>query len=391
MSEHPTPLGGTCSARFDPLRELFAAKLESGEDLGASLAVNIDGDMVVDLWGGWADESRTVPWTENTITNVFSTTKTMTSLAALVLVDRGELDLDANVAAYWPEFAARGKAGIKVRHLLSHTSGVSGWDQPVTIDDLYDWDKSTAMLAAQAPWWEPGTASGYHGLNYGHLIGEVIRRITGQRLGEFLATQVAGPLGADFHIGLPPSEFPRVAKVVPLPSLPWDLSQLDPHSLMYKTFFSPTLGKGDYSWRGDYSWTERWRRADIGASNGHGNARSVARLQSAVACGGEVDGVRLLSPKTINRIFEVQSDAVDLVLGIPLKWGVGYGLPMPQFPFVPEGRLCFWGGAGGSLVIADVDRRITFAYVMNKMAPGAPVVPPVVAALAERVYDIANC
>ena len=158
MSDHPTALGGTCSARFDPLRELFAAKLESGEDLGASLAVNIDGEMVVDLWGGWADEARTAPWTENTIANVFSTTKTMTALAALVLVDRGELDLDATVAKYWPEFAARDKAGIKVRHLLSHTSGVSGWDQPVTIEDVYDWDKSTAMLAAQAPWWEPGTA-----------------------------------------------------------------------------------------------------------------------------------------------------------------------------------------------------------------------------------------
>ena len=151
MSDHPTPLGGTCSGRFEPLRELFASKLESGEDLGASLAVNIDGEMVVDLWGGWADEARTVPWTENTITNVFSTTKAMTSLAALVLVERGQLDLDATVASYWPEFAANGKAGVKVRHLLSHMSGVSGWEQPITLEDVYDWDKSTALLAAQAP------------------------------------------------------------------------------------------------------------------------------------------------------------------------------------------------------------------------------------------------
>ena len=187
MSDHPPPLGGTCSARFDPLRELFAVKLESGEDLGASVALNIDGEMEVDLWGGWADEARTAPWGENTITNVFSTT---------MLVDRGELDLDATVARYWPEFAARGKERIKVRHLLSHTSGVSGWEQPITLEDLYDWDKSTALLASQAPWWEPGTASGYHALNYGRLIGEVIRRITGQRLGEFLAAQVAGPLKA---------------------------------------------------------------------------------------------------------------------------------------------------------------------------------------------------
>jgi CubicO group peptidase (beta-lactamase class C family) len=383
VSDHPTPLGGTCSARFGPLRELFAAKLESGEDLGASLAVNIDGEMVVDLWGGWADEARTVPWAENTITCVFSTTKTMTSLAALVLVDRGELDLDANVAAYWPQFAARGKAGIKVRQLLSHTSGVSGWDQPVTIEDLYDWDESTARLAAQAPWWEPGAGSGYHGMTYGHLIGEVIRRITGQRLGEFFAAQIAGPLGADFHIGLPPSEFPRVANVVPPPLHPDDLTQLDPNSVEFKTKTGPAI-------KAEWSWTERWRRADIGAGNGHGNARSAARLQSAVACGGEVDGVRLLSPRTIDRIFEVQSHTIDLVMGIPIKFGIGYGLlPMALvLPFLPEGRLCAWGGWGGSLVIADVDRRMTVAYVMNKMAPGAP--GPIVEALVERVYDIVN-
>ncbi len=373
MSDHPTALGGTCSGRFDPLRELFKAKLESGEDLGASLAVNIDGEMVVDLWGGWADEARTVPWTENTITCVFSTTKAMTALAALVLVDRGELDLDATVARYWPEFAARGKAGIKVRQLLSHTSGVLGWDQPITLEDLYDWDKSTALLAAQAPWWEPGTASGYHMLTYGHLIGEVIRRITGQRLGEFFAAHIAGPLGADFHIGLPPSEFHRVANVVP-PPFPFDPPQLDPNSVAFKTWTNPTM-------RPECSWTERWRRADIGAANGHGNARSVARLQSAVACGGEVDGVRLLSPQTIDRIFEVQSNGIDLVIGIPLKIGVGYSL-------LPEGRVCCWGGAGGSLVIIDVDRRMTFAYVMNKMAPGG--VGPIAWALVERVYDIVN-
>jgi CubicO group peptidase (beta-lactamase class C family) len=376
MNDYPTPLGGTCSAPFDPLRELFAEKLESGEDLGASVAVNIDGEMVVDLWGGWADEARTVPWTENTITNVFSTTKTMTALAALVLVDRGELDLDAAVAKYWPEFAATGKEGIKVRHPLSHTSGVSGWEQPITLDDVYDWDKSTALLAAQAPWWEPGTASGYHMLNYGHLIGEVIRHITGQRLGEFFAAHVAGPLGADFHIGLPASEFHRVANVVPPPAAPTDPStfdptQLAPNSVAFKTWTNPTMPL-------ECSWSEGWRRADIGAANGHGNARSVARLQAAVACGGEVDGVRLLSTQTIDRVFEVQSDGIDLVIGTPVKFGVGYSL-------LPEGRVCYWGGTGGSTVIIDVDRRITFAYVMNKMAP---VGGPIAAALAERVAEI---
>ena len=237
---------------------------------------------------------------------------------------------------------------------------------------MYDWDKSTALLAAQAPWWEPGTASGYHALNYGHLIGEVIRRITGQRLGEFFAAHIAGPLGADFHIGLPPSEFHRVANVVPAPA-PSDPPQLDPNSVAFKTWTNPTMPL-------ECTWTERWRRADIGAANGHGNARSVARLQSAVACGGEVDGVRLLSPRTIDRIFEVQSNGIDLVIGTPFKIGVGYGL-------LPEGRVCCFGGMGGSLVIIDVDRRITFAYVMNKMAPGGGVIA---AALGERVKDIVN-
>jgi CubicO group peptidase (beta-lactamase class C family) len=351
MSDHPTPLGGACSARFEPVRELFASKLESGEDLGASVALNIDGEMVVDLWGGWADEARTVPWTENAITNVFSTTKAMTSLAALVLVDRGQLDLDATVASYWPEFGARGKAGVKVRQLLSHTSGVSGWEQPITLEDMYDWDKSTALLAAQAPWWEPGTASGYHALNYGHLIGEVIRRITGQHLGEFFAAHVAGPLGADFHIGLPPSEFHRVANVVPPPAMPTtpapDMPKLDPNSVAFKSMTNPIMSP-------ETTWTEGWRRADIGAANGHGNARSLARLQSALACGGEVDGVRLLSPQTIDRIFEVQFTGIDLVTGTPARWGLGYGLR-------PEGRLVVGAGHGGSLVVADVDRRITFA------------------------------
>jgi CubicO group peptidase (beta-lactamase class C family) len=385
MSDRPTPLGGACSARFEPLRELFASKLESGEDIGASLAVNIDGAMEVDLWGGWADQACTVPWTENTITCVFSTTKTMTALAALILVDRGDLDLDASVATYWPEFAERGKAGIKVRQVLSHTSGVSGWEQPITFDDLFDWDKSTAKLAAQAPWWEPGTASGYHAMAYGHLIGEIIRRITGQRLGEFFAAQVARPLAADFHIGLPPSQFHRVANVVPWLPMRTFPADLDPNSPAYKTFTGP-LVDGNLEW----SWSDRWRRADIGAGSGHGNARSVARIQSAVACGGVADGVRLLSPKTIDRIFEVQSDGIDLVLGYRLKIGVGFGLPWPEvLPFVPEGRVCFGSGAGGSIVLADADRRMTVAYVMNKMSPQG-IVTPIPAALVERVYDIVS-
>jgi CubicO group peptidase (beta-lactamase class C family) len=376
-----TTVQGLCTPRFEALRRQFSALIESGEDLGASLAVSIDGEFAVDLWGGWADEARTRRWERDTITNVWSTTKTMTSLCALLLVERRELDVDAPVARYWPEFAAAGKGGVLVRHLLGHTSGVSGWAQQVSTEDLFDWDRSTSLLAAQAPWWQPGSASGYHALNYGHLVGEVVRRITGQRLGRFFAEQIAAPLGADFHIGLAPSEFHRVANVVPPPPLPIDLAALDPNGAMFKTFTNPMPDASA-------SWSDGWRQADIGAANGHGNARSVARVQSIVACGGEVGGVRLLSPRTVSMIFQPQAHGVDLVLQLPLKMGMGYGLPEPAVaPFIPQRRICFWGGWGGSMVLVDVDRRITFAYMMNKMAPGI-VGGPNVAALATSFYEI---
>ena len=359
----PIHVQGQCQPRFEALRQLFAANIASGADLGASLAVTLDGEFVVDLWGGWADEARTRPWTADTVTNVWSTTKMMTSLTALLLVDRGELDLDAPVARYWPEFGAAGKSGIQLRHLMSYNSGVSGWEQPVTMADLCDREKTTALLAAQAPWWQPGSGSGYHALNYGHLVGEVVRRITGQSLGAFFSQQIAQPLGADFHIGLPASEFGRVSNVVPPPPLPFDFSALDPASVMFKTLSNPLPDASA-------SWTDGWRQAEIGAANGQGNARSAARIQSVLAGGGEVDGIRLLSQRTIDRIFEVQSHGVDLVLGVPIKMGVGYGLPIPELPYIPDGKVCFWGGWGGSLVIVDCDRRMTFSYVMNKMAPG---------------------
>jgi CubicO group peptidase (beta-lactamase class C family) len=355
---------GRCDPRFEAMREQLAANIETGKDLGASVAVTLDGEMVVDMWGGWADTEKTKPWQADTITNVWSTTKTATSLAALVLAERGELDVFAPVAKYWPEFAANGKAGIEVRHLMSHTSGVSGWEQPVVIEDLYDWEKSTSMLARQSPWWEPGTASGYHAFNQGHLVGEVIRRISGKSLGTFFREEVAGPLGADFHIGLDPSEFHRVSNVVPPPQPAEGAPVMDPNSPAMKTFTGP---RADAT----VAWTEGWRRAEIGAANGHGNARSVARLQSVVACGGEVDGVRLLSPKTCDLIFQEQSNGIDLVIGQPLRFGIGYGLVQHDtFPYLPDGRICFWGGWGGSIIIVDLDRRMTISYMMNRMEAG---------------------
>lgn len=357
---------GTYDPRFRPLADLLSTNVDSGEDVGASVAVTVDGNMVVDIWAGWADEGKTIPWQSDTIINVWSSTKTVTSLAALVLVDRGELDVFKPVAYYWPEFAARGKGAIEVRHLLSHTSGVSGWDQPVEIADLYDWEKSTSMLAAQAPWWAPGTASGYHDKNFGHLIGEVIRRITGQKLGEFVASNVAGPLGADFHIGLDPSQFYRVANVIPPPPpgpLPEDASAPGQNSVSYKTVHGP-------AYEPSVSWTAEWRQADIGAANGHGNARSLARIQSVVACGGEVDGIHLLSPRTCDLIFQEQSNGIDLVFGVPVRFGIGYALKNEMLAHLPEGKVCTWGGWGGSIIIVDLDHRVTISYVMNRMEEG---------------------
>ncbi|WP_127784109.1 serine hydrolase domain-containing protein [Rhodococcus sp. X156] len=356
---------GFCDDRFAGLRSALQDNVTSGAELGACLAVTIDGEPVVDLWGGWSDTEQTVPWERDTITNVWSSTKTVTALAALVLVERGELDVYSPVARYWPEFAANGKQDVQVRHLLSHTSGVSGWDAPFAIEEMYDAEAAAARLAGQAPWWEPGTASGYHALNYGHLVGEVVRRVTGQSLGQFVATEITGPLGADLHIGLPASELGRVSDVVPPPPLGLDYSTIDPSSVMIRTFTGPVADARA-------SWTDAWRTAEIGGANGHGNARALARIQSVIACGGEVDGVRLLSPATIKLIFDQQSDGTDLVLQTPLRFGIGFALPHPtSVPFVPDEKgICFWGGWGGSQVVIDTERRMVVSYVMNKMGAG---------------------
>jgi CubicO group peptidase (beta-lactamase class C family) len=207
-------LNGHVDPRFEPLRDVLESHLTSGAECGLSVTVDIDGDTVVDVYGGHADEARTRPWEPDTIVNVWSTTKTVTSLAVLMLADRGLVDLDAPVAAYWPEFAANGKEQVLVRHLMSHSSGVSGWDAPFALTDMYDLERSTALLAAQAPWWEPGTASGYHALNFGHLLGEIVRRVSGKSLTEFVATEIAGPLNADFQIGASKSDWARCAEII---------------------------------------------------------------------------------------------------------------------------------------------------------------------------------
>jgi CubicO group peptidase (beta-lactamase class C family) len=352
---------GTVAAGYEAVRDMLSSNIDSGADVGASVAVVHDGDLVVDIWGGHVDEARTQPWRQDTIINVWSTTKTMAALCALMLADRGELDLHAPVARYWPEFKEGGKEGVEVRHLLSHSAGLSGWQQPMQPEDLYDWDKATSLLAAQEPWWEPGTASGYHAITQGYLVGEVVRRITGVTIGRFFADEVAGPVGADFQIGTPPEHDGRVAKVIPPP--PLALEGADPASIAVRTLSNPPLSA-------EQSWEIPWRRAEIPAAGGHGNARSVATIQSALACGGVTNEVRLLSEAGCESALEEVCYTPDLVLGVPIRFGMGYGLNSPDTPLSPNPRMCFWGGWGGSLVVVDLDARLCVAYVMNKMGEG---------------------
>jgi CubicO group peptidase (beta-lactamase class C family) len=354
---------GSCDERFKGVGDVLAANLDRGVDVGASVAVTVDGELVVDLWGGYADQDQGRAWERDTITNVWSTTKTMTALCALILADQGELDLNRAVSDYWPEFGAEGKRNVVLlRHVLGHTAGLSGWSAPMTVEDLYDWDKATSLLAAQEPWWEPGTASGYHAVTQGYLVGEVVRRVTGQTLGTFFREQVAGPLGADFHIGLDPGDFDRVANVIPPPPM-GEEALAAASDIAIRTFTNPPLAA-------EPAWTEAWRRAEIPAANGHGNARSVASIQAVMANGGEAGGKRLLSAAGVERVLEEQSNGTDLAMGIPIRFGIGYGLPSPDVPISPSERACFWGGWGGSIILVDMDNHMTFAYMMNRMGEG---------------------
>ena len=345
--------------RFGKVREAFEANLAGGADVGASFCATLEGETVVDLWGGWANEDEGRPWERDTIVNVYSTTKTMTALTALLVADRGELDFDAPVARYWPEFAAAGKQDVKVSHLMSHSAGLSGWKEPLAKDDLYDWEKATSLLAAQAPYWEPGTAPGYHALTQGYLVGEVVRRITGKSLGTVFREEIAEPLGADFHIGLPASEDDRVAHLIPPPPGA-SIADRSESELQKNMASNPPIDVAETR-------TRAWRGAEIPAAGGTGNARSVAQVHAILANGGVAQGKRFMSEAGCRKALEVQVEGQDLILGMPARFGMGFGLAgaMP----LPNPNTIFWGGYGGSLVIIDMDARTTFAYAMNKMAP----------------------
>ena len=283
----------------------------------------------------------------------------MTFLCALILADRGELDFEAPVAVYWPEFSVNGKEGVLVKHLLSHSAGLPGFSRQLTAQEYFDWATCCADLAAQAPWWVPGTRVGYHMGTQGHLIGEVIRRISGQSFGEFFRHNVAERVGSDFHIGITPTDFPRIAAVVAAPEPPtWP--DLSPDSVAGRVFdigfeISPELVG-----------SPAWRKADMLSANGHGNARSVVRAQTALANRGRAFGVDLLSERGALAAASLQMEAVDLVLGVSMKYAMGYGMPSADVAASPNKNALFWGGAGGSTILLDQDHRLCLSYVMNQ-------------------------
>ncbi|MFJ8109594.1 serine hydrolase domain-containing protein [Streptomyces sp. NPDC096132] len=369
MSEHVPQVHGHCDERFVAVRAAFEENFRDRDELGAAVAVTVDGVTVVDLWGGFADAARRRAWERDTLVNVWSTSKGPTALCAHILADRGLLDLDAPVAAYWPEFAAAGKENVLVRHLLSHRAGLSGLRDPHTLEQLYDWEVTTARLAATEPWWEPGTRSGYHAFTYGFLVGEVVRRVSGLLPGAFLEREVTGPLGIDFRLGLPEKEAGRAAELVHPPAASSSeqaavFAQLAPAAIA--ALANPLVGAAEANSPG-------WRAAEIPAANGHGTARAIAALYGIVAGHGSYGGRRVLSPEAAERVREGQGGCRDLVLGAGFahetEVALGLWLSGANGSYGPNPRAVGHDGFGGSCGLADPEAGVSLGYVMNRMGP----------------------
>ena len=352
---------GWTARGFGGVREAFAANLEHHGDVGAACCVYVRGRPVVDLWAGFADLLGGRLWHEDTVQIVFSATKGITAVCANLLAQRGELDLDAPVAAYWPEFAARGKRHVPVRWVLCHKAGLAAVDGDLTLAEVLAWDPVVAAIAAQAPNWEPGTAHGYHARSYGWIVGEVVRRVTGKTIGRYCAEELAGPLGADCWIGLPAAELARCARIIPPGGGFGAMSSLiPPDSLTGRVMSGPA---------GLFAYDEMWNRPDVRAaempsSNGVTNARALARIYAA--CVGEVDGVRLLSPRTVAAASAVHAEGPDRVLLLPTRYGAGF-LLSPMLAPACGPHAFGHTGAGGSLGFADPEAEMAFGYVTTRM------------------------
>ncbi len=366
---------GDCDAKFSRVRDAFASNFETMGEVGAAVAVTIDGKPVVDLWGGHADRSRTRPWTRDTLVNVYSTTKGLTAMCAHRLVDQRKLDLDAPVASYWPEFAQAGKDRMPVRFLLSHRAGLPAVRKPLPREAFFQWDTMCSALAAQEPWWEPGTGFGYHAITYAWLVGEVIRRASGRTPGNYFREEIAEPLGLDAHIGLDAKHDLRVAPIIgPLPPKPGEPNLMmdmlrDPESMTAKAITNPPIDiVGDAN-------TRAWRAMELPSANGHATARSLARVYGSLARGGELDGYRVLTPESIVRCYTEQSNGIDLVMKVQGRVGLGFMLNSETIPLGPNPRPFGHPGAGGSIGFADPDAKVGFGYVMNQMGSSATIDP----------------
>jgi CubicO group peptidase (beta-lactamase class C family) len=367
---------GVCAPGFERVRAALGEILVAGAEVGAALAVYIGGEAVVDLWAGHADAARTRAWDRDTIVNLYSIGKAVTAICALRLVEAGSVEIDAPVARYWPEFAQAGKGRIPVRYLLTHQAGLPAIARPLPSGAWSDWRVMTEALAAQAPWWEPGAGHGYHVNTQGFLIGEVVRRVTGRTLGAYLRESFAGPASIDFFIGFGPELDERCAELVPRPTTSEDAElqrqlSVDPRTLSglplmrLNAYRNPPAlsGTGVVN-------TRAWRAAEVPSTNGHGHARAVARLYSALAGDGTLDGVHVLSPEMVARATERAVEGDDLVLQRPTRFGLGFQLPMPERPLGPSPRAFGHFGAGGSLGFADPDAHVAFAYAMNQGRSG---------------------
>jgi len=366
-SPGPTPpVHGSCDPRFARVKEAFAASLAGPYELGAAVSVVIEGAAVVDLWGGWADRGRQTPWARDTVVNVYSTTKGLLAMGAHRLIEEGRIDLDAPVARVWPELAAEDKGAITLRHFLGHQAGLPAVRPPLPPDALFDWSAMTTALAAERPWWEPGEGHGYHAMTFGWLVGEVIRRVTGKMPRDYLREVITGPLAVDATIGLPEGDEARCADLRPGRRTPgvstlFDRILAEPDSMTARAFTNPPTMVMP-----EVVSSRAWRDADLPSLNGHASARAIARIYGALARGGAVDGVRILSRESVARCAEETSRGPDRVLGVSTRFGLGFMLPQEHDAFAPEGSFGH-PGAGGSIGFADPTAKVGFGYVMNRM------------------------
>lgn len=362
--------GGYCDPRFARLREAFAQNFAHGDEIGAAVALSVEGKIVADLWGGFADRGRTRLWQPDTIVNVWSTGKGLVALCAHHLADRGLLDFDSAVTRYWPEFGAAGKERITVAMLLDHSAGLPAVGTVLAEETIYDWEAMARLLAAHVPWWEPGTRHGYHALTFGWLVGEVIRRISAQSVGSYLREEIAGPLDLDCHIGLPLRDDARAAEMIgaspPRPGGQSPIARLlaDRSSLSAMALANPPALA-----RVSTVNSRRWRGAEVPAANAHTNARALARLYGTLARGRPA-GLRLLSQESLRRCFAERRAGYDEVLKQPTRFSLGFMLPERGASWSRNPHTFGHPGAGGSIGFADPDAEIGFGYTMNKMGLG---------------------